>query len=201
MGIRERRDRERQELRTDILAAARRIAFHEGWNAVSIRKIAEVIEYSPPTIYEHFTNKEAILLALMVEGVTLLIADLRRVQDTAADPQAALLAMARAYLQFAWQHPELYQVMHAQGGVPYCDGDQYPAEFDEVFEVTAIPLRQLGLHDSQAIADTADTIWALLHGIVSLHMSELIEGGQARSIRLAEQGMRMLIASVETLKH
>jgi AcrR family transcriptional regulator len=199
MGIRERRERERLELRADILAAARRIALHEGWNAVSIRKIADVIEYSPPTIYEHFVNKEAILLALMVEGVTQLIADLRHAQDSVPDPEAALLAMARAYLHFAWQNPELYQVMHAQGGVPYCEGDDYPAEFDEVFEVTAIPLQQLGVHDPQAIADTADTIWALLHGIVSLHMSELIEGGQDRSLRLAEQAMRNLMRGLSSV--
>ena len=64
MGIKERRDRERQEIKQAILTAAREIAAVEGWQSVTIRKVAERIEYSPPTIYEHFANKEAILLEL-----------------------------------------------------------------------------------------------------------------------------------------
>ena len=64
MGIKERRDRERQELKQAILEAAREIAAREGWQAVTIRKVADRIEYSPPTIYEHFANKEAILIEL-----------------------------------------------------------------------------------------------------------------------------------------
>ena len=68
MGIRERRQRQRQELRGGILAAAREIASTEGWRAVTIRRIAERIEYSPPVLYEYFDSKDDILLELARMG-------------------------------------------------------------------------------------------------------------------------------------
>ena len=118
MGTKERRDRERQELRQAILMASRDIAAREGWQSVSIRKVAERIEYSPPTIYEHFASKEAMLLELMREGFRLLME--RRAGRRAAPPrpEARMMAVARAYWEFAWDYPELYQVMHGLGGVP-----------------------------------------------------------------------------------
>ncbi len=68
MGSKQRRQRERQELRQAILAAARDIAAREGWQAVTIRKVAEAIEYTPPIIYEYFASKEALLFELLREG-------------------------------------------------------------------------------------------------------------------------------------
>ncbi len=120
MGTKERRDRERQELRQAILMASRDIAAREGWQSVSIRKVAERIEYSPPTIYEHFTSKEALLRELMREGFRLLMERVRAGNSTAASPEARIMAIALAYWDFAWDYPELYQVMHGLGGVPFC---------------------------------------------------------------------------------
>lgn len=77
MASKERREREKKELKQNILLAARSIASSEGWQSVTIRKIANQIEYSPPTIYEHFASKEAILLELMLEGNRLLLSQLQ----------------------------------------------------------------------------------------------------------------------------
>src|SRR5215831_9675639 len=81
-----RRERERQELRGQILRAAREIARAEGWQAVTVRKIADQVEYSPAAIYEYFDSKEAILYALMVEGFRLILAELQRAAT--AEPDA-----------------------------------------------------------------------------------------------------------------
>src|SRR5215213_11218333 len=105
MGTKERRDRVRQA----ILRASREIAARKGWQAVSMRKVADRIEYSPPTIYEHFASKEAILLELMREGFRQLLADMRSTTDALSDPQERVLGLARAYWGFAWQNPALYQ--------------------------------------------------------------------------------------------
>src|SRR4026209_2385225 len=120
MGTKERRDRERQELRQAILLDSREIAAREGWQSVSIRKVAERIEYSPPTIYEHFTSKEALLLEPMREGFPPRTERGQAVDSSAAAPEARIRAVAHAYWEFAWDHPELYQVMHGLGGVPFC---------------------------------------------------------------------------------
>ena len=58
MGIRERRERAKQDMKQNILGAAREIAAQEGWQAVTIRKVAELVEYSPPTLYEYFDSKD-----------------------------------------------------------------------------------------------------------------------------------------------
>jgi AcrR family transcriptional regulator len=202
MGIKERRDRERQELKQAILDAAREIAAHEGWQAVTIRKVADRIEYSPPTIYEHFANKEAILLDLMREGFRLLLASIQATAD--ADPASRMISIGRAYWEFVKAYPELYQVMHGLGGVPFCL-DETAAELygrmpeaKEVFQATANAVRELpGLANTSNIDldETVHLIWATLHGLVALAMAGCIEGGQAQTSRLIDRAMRDFLAA------
>jgi AcrR family transcriptional regulator len=68
MGSSERKERLKQVLKQSILRVARNIAEHEGWDKVTIRRIADEIEYTPPTIYEFFKNKEDLLDELAKEG-------------------------------------------------------------------------------------------------------------------------------------
>jgi AcrR family transcriptional regulator len=204
MGIKERRDRERQELKQAILDAAREIAAQEGWQAVTIRKVAERIEYSPPTIYEHFANKEAILIELMREGFRLLLAEIRAGDTPAAGADARLLALANAYWAFAWAYPELYQVMHGLGGVPFCvegpagGNDSPPAEAEAVFMATWKILRAL---PSMAEIDEEDVdaavliLWATLHGMVALTMAGRIKGGRECALQLLDQAIHDFLAA------
>src|ERR1700738_3285316 len=95
MGTKQRRERERQEIRQSTLSAARQIAIDEGWQAVTTRKVAERIEYSQPTIYEYFDNKEAILLALLYNGFENVLFVMQAARAQADQPEAQLLAMSR----------------------------------------------------------------------------------------------------------
>ena len=72
MGLSERKIKHREEVRASILEAAREVVLKEGWQALSIRKIAEAIDYSVPVIYDHFINKEALLLEFVTQGFGLL---------------------------------------------------------------------------------------------------------------------------------
>src|SRR3954469_10688028 len=177
MGTKERRDRERQELRQAILMASRDIAAREGWQSVSIRKVAERIEYSPPTIYEHFISKEALLLELMREGFRLLMERVQAGSGSAAAPEARIMAVARAYWEFAWDYPELYQVMHGLGGVPFCfnagiaasesapnlpSADLFPPEAKSVFQFTMNAIKELadgGEQDCEAREAAVHILW------------------------------------------
>jgi AcrR family transcriptional regulator len=204
MGIKERRDRERQELKQAILEAAREIAAHEGWQAVTIRKVADRIEYSPPTIYEHFANKEAILIELMREGFRLLLAEICAGDAPAAGAEARLLALANAYWAFAWAYPELYQVMHGLGGVPFCvdgesgDAGSPPAEAEAVFVATSQILRSLPGMASVGVEDLDAAVlilWATLHGMVALTMAGRIKGGRECALQLVDQAMHDFLAA------
>src|SRR6266702_4636629 len=100
MGIKQRREREKLEVRQGILTAAREIAQHEGWQAVTIRKVAERIEYSPSMIYEYFASKETILLELHSEGFRLLALSLNAARSSSEDREERLIDMAEAYWEF-----------------------------------------------------------------------------------------------------
>ena len=97
MGIRQRREREKQEVRQSILTAAREIALQDGWQSVTIRKVAERIEYSPPTIYEYFASKDDILLELHREGFRQLAAALKAARESTEDREERLLKMSEVY--------------------------------------------------------------------------------------------------------
>lgn len=120
MGVRERRQRERQELRRAILDTAREIAAAEGWSAVTIRRVAEKIEYSPPVIYEHFSSKEEIVFELLREGFRGMLAAMRAARDAHKDPGEALLAIGQAYWSFSIAHPEMHLGMHGESAFEAC---------------------------------------------------------------------------------
>lgn len=121
MGVRERRERERKELRRAILNAAREIAASEGWPAVTIRRVAEQIEYSAPVIYDHFASKEDIVIELLREGFRMLLAEMRAARDAhAADPVQAAIAMGKAFWEFAVARPEMQLGMHGDTAFEAC---------------------------------------------------------------------------------
>jgi AcrR family transcriptional regulator len=195
MGSKERRERERQDVRQQILAAARALAAAEGWQAVTIRKVADAVEYSPPTIYEYFASKEAILLALLRLGFRTLVDAMAAARDAATDPNAALLAVARAYWAFAWQYPELYQVMHGMGGVPFCPDDT-PPEAEEGFLLVAGILDAMAARTGIPVQDpdgAVHLIWATLHGLVSLAMAGRLDGDASWAAALVDRAIAGMI--------
>src|SRR5688572_22631877 len=120
MGIAERKLRQKEEVKASILTAAWQLVKEEGWQSMSIRKIADAIEYSVPVIYDHFENKEAILLEFTKRGFRLLTTELQAAKESASDPAAQLEAIAHAYWNFALKNKEYYQLMYGLG-MPGCE--------------------------------------------------------------------------------
>ncbi|HET7265416.1 MAG TPA: helix-turn-helix domain-containing protein [bacterium] len=139
MGVRERRQREREELRRAILDTAREIAAGEGWAAVTIRRVAEKIEYSPPVIYEHFSSKEEIVIELMREGFRRMLGEMRAARDAQKDPVDALLAIGQAYWAFSVAHPEMHLGMHGETAFEACMVRPYTASGKNGAESPAPP--------------------------------------------------------------
>ena len=110
MGITERKTRQRQALRERILDAARRIVVREGFAALSMRKIADAIEYSPATLYLYFASRDEIARALCTEGYAKLLATFEPLAQI-ADPAQRLKAMAHAYVGFGVAHPQTYRLI------------------------------------------------------------------------------------------
>ncbi|PRX31616.1 TetR family transcriptional regulator [Paraburkholderia sp. BL18I3N2] len=110
MGIAERKNRQKQALRERILDAARRIVMREGFAALSMRKIADAIEYSPATLYLHFASRDEIAQALCAEGYAQLLETFVPLAGI-ADPAERLKALGRAYVAFGVTHPETYRLI------------------------------------------------------------------------------------------
>ncbi len=111
MTKQERKERTWKEIRESMLDAALSIAAREGWKGVTIRKIADDIGYSPPIVYEHFKNKEALLDTLVDRGFELLNVEFRKVRSLYADPKELLYNLSLVFWDFAYGRPELYQLM------------------------------------------------------------------------------------------
>jgi len=192
LGIKERRQRQREELRGSILAAAREIASTEGWRAVTIRKIAGLIEYSPPVIYEHFDSKEDLLLELMRMGYAAQLEAIEAAAKSGDGPEEAMLGIARAWMDFAFGSPDLYQVMYGLGSVPLSavesrkEGEKIARSVGRVVEDTM----QKNGRRAEDVEGKVTLLWATVHGLVALAMVGRIDGGQKESRRLAEQAAR-----------
>jgi AcrR family transcriptional regulator len=117
MGIKERQDRERLAVRQAILDAARDLFITEGYRNVSIRKIAERIEYSPAAIYSYFPSKDDIFFALAEEGFRRLDAKVRSVPEY-DDPVDQMRASWWAYYEFSKEQREFFELMFVDRSVP-----------------------------------------------------------------------------------
>ena len=192
MGIKERRQRQKETLRGGILAAAREIASAEGWRAVTIRKIAARIEYSPPVIYEYFDSKEDLLLELVRTGYAGQLEAIERAGAASDDPEEILLAMGRAWLRYAFDSPDLYQAMYGLGGMSFPAGE-LRKEGEKIGEVMARVIEEVLRKNGKQVEDVwgkVTLLWASAHGLVSLYMADRIVGGREETERLANQAAR-----------
>jgi AcrR family transcriptional regulator len=184
MGIAERKTRQKQELRTRILDAARRIVMREGFGALSMRKIADAIEYSPATLYLHFESRDAIARALCAEGYAQLLASFEPL-TAIADAAERLKAIGRAYVAFGVAHPETYRLIFMEdpsytgaalvGGAGADDGDDADHADDKAFRLMIDSIDALKadgrLPDAPDSQVCAEAFWATMHGIVALHLT------------------------------
>jgi AcrR family transcriptional regulator len=119
MGIKERHERDRETVRRAILDAARELFVVDGYQNVSLRKIAERIEYSPAAIYSYFPSKDDIFFALAEEGFALLNANHTRTIDLEAlAPLDRVRAMFLGLYEFSVAHPEYFALIFVDRTVP-----------------------------------------------------------------------------------
>lgn len=192
MGIKERRERERQELRQSILSAALEIAEQEGWQAVTMRKVAELIEYRPPVLYDYFGSKEGMLQELVREGFEKLLGRVRHAYEETGDAGERIVRLSLVYCDFAWEEKELYQVMHGIGGAACSMGDLPPA----LVEFGALMRKAVGLAVGKQgaaaayIDEVMDIHRAMLYGLVALTLEGRLAGGKERAMLLVERATR-----------
>src|SRR6202041_4036922 len=124
--IAERKLRDRQARRAQIISAARRIAEHEGWPSVTVRRLSDEISYSQPVLYAHFGSREGILAAVAVEGFQEMGLAMEKARKR-VKRGSTIESIAAAYLEFAVSSPALYEVMFSLSlTVPFDDAATPP---------------------------------------------------------------------------
>src|SRR5256714_12680489 len=118
MGIKERQERDREAVGRSILDAARELFVSEGYQNVSIRKIADRIEYSPAAIYSYFPAKDDIFFALAEEGFRILADQALASSQGVADPLDRLRRGLLGFYAFSKSHPEYFGLMFLDRSVP-----------------------------------------------------------------------------------
>jgi AcrR family transcriptional regulator len=175
MGITDRKQRQKEEVRASILDTAWEMVLTEGWPSFSIRKIADAIEYSVPVIYSHFENKDAILLEFNRKGFQLLVGALATAKAGQEKPAEQIRAMGRAYWDFAFANKEYYQLMFGLG-IPGCDAvSKIPAmsTFNEIVTASITAMVEPGKRPTFDPFLKFKSFWSMLHGLVSINMSSV----------------------------
>lgn len=194
----EQRREQREALRERILEVSREIVKREGFAALSMRKLAEAIDYSPAALYLHFKSRGDIALALRREGHANL-RDAFLAHTSIADPAARLNAMARAYVEFGLAEPETYRLMFMEPvAVAEASADVSPNGAGQAGQSGAATLSLIAdafvelraanrLPPHIAPVACAEGLWANLHGIVALKLNgaALPETPAARLVELS----------------
>ncbi|MEO6177482.1 MAG: TetR/AcrR family transcriptional regulator [Flavobacterium circumlabens] len=170
MASKDRILRQKEETRTNILEAAYAIVKEEGWQGLSMRKIADKIEYTAPIIYEYFSNKEAILNELTGKGFIKLAKELQEAQDRFEKPEEQLEAMWMAYWDFAFTDTEMYQVMF--GVQMNCCSQQCSAQ-ERPYKLFTSVIAEI-MKDSnpteEIIKQKYFTFFSVIHGLIAINI-------------------------------
>jgi AcrR family transcriptional regulator len=161
--IAERKLRDREARRAQIISAARRIAELEGWSKVTVRRLSDEISYSQPVLYAHFGSREGVLAAVALEGFQ----EIGQALEKARKPGKRgnlVESIGAAYLEFAATSPALYEVMFSLSlSIPF-GAEATPPELKFAFSKVLEPFENQGAKSDVL----AELFWASLHGIAEL---------------------------------
>jgi AcrR family transcriptional regulator len=161
--IAERKLRDKQARRAQIISAARRIAELEGWSNVTVRRLSDEISYSQPVLYAHFGSREGILAAVSIEGFQEIGLALEKARKRVKRGNT-VESVAAAYLEFAASSPALYEVMFSLSlSVPFGEAAT-PPQLRFAFS----QLLELFPGQGPKAEVLSELFWASLHGIAEL---------------------------------
>lgn len=174
MGLTERRQREKVALRQEILDAARELFAKEGYESVSMRRIAEKIEYSPTTIYLYFQDKRELIEEICNQSFALLSKKLEKVAAAGGDPVEGLKTGLRTYVEFGLKHPDHYRVSLM---TPYeaCEGKDITTgagwqTFQCLIRAVTRCVEASRFRETDVMA-VSQALWMVIHGLTSAQIT------------------------------
>jgi AcrR family transcriptional regulator len=205
MGITERKEKQKQEIKKMILEASMKLFMEQGFENVSIRKIAELIEYSPTTVYLYFKDKNEILLYLHEMGFQKMaeyFADLWTIKN----PLLRLAKMGEYYIKFGLENPAYYELMFIlkapmealealDANCEWKSGDQALGKLKEIIQ-ECMDKKLIEKGDVNAVAMS---IWSMVHGMVALAVRDRFDKLVPRDqmVAMMQKGLTWQLNSLE----
>lgn len=205
MGITERKSKQKEELRRMILDAALKLFVEEGLEHLSIRRIAETIEYSPTTIYLYFKDKNHILFELCEIGF-LLMAETNNNLETITNPLHRLHCMGENYIRFGIAHPAYYDLMFNQPApmerlaiMDNTDWNSGDRTLEQLKGIIRECLQQ-GMIKEGDTDTIAMAVWGMVHGLVSLRVCKRFEKlvDESHVVQTMHSALDWLVKAVNT---
>jgi AcrR family transcriptional regulator len=179
MGIAERKEKQKLEVRKLILDASMKLFVEEGFDNVSIRRIADLIEYSPTTVYLYFKDKDEIFFNLHEVGFLKMLENGKEL-DAIENPLLRLRRMGENYLRFGMENPEYYDLMFIQRAPMKklkemgCDWENGDAALTRL-KATVSECMEKGLIAKTDPDLLSMSIWSMVHGLVALAIRDRLD--------------------------
>lgn len=177
MGITERKEKQKIEIRKQILDASMKLFVEEGFEHVTIRKIADIIQYSPTTVYLYFKDKDEIFFNLHELGFARFLEMNRNLADI-QNPLTRLHKMGENYIEFGMHNPEFYDVMFIQKApmnaleqMENCDWSHGDTALNALKNLVKDCMDKGFIKKANVVAVSMG-IWGMVHGLVSLAIRE-----------------------------
>jgi len=200
MGTADRRRRESHQRRQEILAAARKLFWAKGYTKATVAHIAQEVELAPGTIYLYFPNKDALYVALLMEGYELFLDRLKVATRVSGSPVDRASGLIKAFFGFARDFPEYFDIIFFVLQKENCGGweDNFPVEQVERLReweasckrLAAEILEAIDFESPQTSVHLTDAIWSMLAGVV------LYSRNTERFDAVAKEAERLLLSAV-----
>jgi len=175
-----------EQLKSRILDHALDIIVSGGMDALTMRHLASRTGMTAPNLYNYFSGKDEIYISIVIRGFEMLQADLKAAHHATSDPAARARAMIDAYMHFGMTRPRYYDIMFTRPTPKYNDYVGTPHEALSAVELRiSMEIAELALNTAAALTGTPTgddavrrriiEIWSLLHGMITLHNSRVVE--------------------------
>ena len=205
MGITERKEKQKQDIKKMILDASVKLFVEEGFEHVTMRKIADLIEYSPTTVYLYFKDKNEIFFHIHQMGFEKMLVMNQHLPDI-KNPLVRLHKMGENYIEFGMKNPEFYDVMFIQRApmealaqMEECNwslGDTALGALKNLLQ----ECMDKGLIPKAPVEAIAMAIWGMVHGLVSLairdRMNKLVP--KEKLVSAMHQSLNWLLGTIDS---
>ncbi|MFL5744023.1 MAG: TetR/AcrR family transcriptional regulator [Niastella sp.] len=205
MGITERKEKQKLEIRKMILDASMKLFMEQGFENVSIRKIADLIEYSPTTVYLYFKDKNEILFNLHEMGFQKM-AEYNADLWTIKNPLIRLAKMGEYYIRFGLENPAFYELMFIlkapmealealDANCEWKSGDLALGKLKETIK----ECMDKGLIEKGDVDAVAMSIWSMVHGMVALAIRDRFDKlvPKDQMVAMMQRGLTWQLNSLE----